>query len=207
MFPTLLVCAAILSTDAESPASAIDAIEQSAVAQLTEYFVEPDAEAAALFAMPVATVNGQTILAGAVLSRYSGYLQQVRVRISPEEYAQAVQDIIQRDLPSHIIAQTIWSEVKGHSTTETQNDIRRQLERMWNSELLRLAQELKGNELTFPTSLAVLHEQFIRQGLIQSFLTAKFVNLPSEEFREYQSQLLQDAQIETAYTVSFDEYK
>jgi hypothetical protein len=52
-----------------------------------------------------------------------------------------------------------------------------------------------------------MHEEFVRRIMIQSFLSSKFSELPSDEFRAYRDQLLKDAKIETAYVVSLDELK
>jgi hypothetical protein len=131
MLPALLLCSTMFFTDSEPPASALVAVENAALARLPDYFGEPDPEAAALFAMPVAKVNGQAILVGTALSNYDDYLQHARGRISKEEYAQVVQEIIRRELPRLIFAEAVWSDVQAHVPADAESAARRRIDALW----------------------------------------------------------------------------
>src|SRR5262245_9811474 len=113
MLMTALLFAAISGADLDQPASALDAVDSALVARLPDYFAGPDEidpETAALFATPVAKVNGREILAGAILMRWDDYLQQVKSRLSPEEYAKIIHEIIQKNLPDAIINRAVLHE-------------------------------------------------------------------------------------------------
>lgn len=213
MLLTALLCAAISGTELGQPASALDAIDSALVARLPDNFAGPDQvdpETAALFATPVAKVNGRAILAGTILVRWDDYLQHVKLKLSPEEYAKTIHEIIQKELPGAIINQAVLHEAEIYFQAEKQVSIRPQLEFMWEVEKLRLARELARNNrqylIRFP--LDGVREEIFRKRTIQfylEYLATKFDGQPAEKLREHLFQIRQNAKIETAYSIDFTE--
>lgn len=210
MLVTALLFAAISGTDLDQPVSAVDAVNSALLARLPEYFATPDQidpETAALFATPVAKVNGRAILAGTILERYDLELQHLQHTLSPEKYAKSVHDIIRTNLPHAIIRQIVSHEAETHFSAEEQVGMRQQLEFKWKKEKMSLARELAGNtpQYLIRVSLDDIRETFFQEEMARAYLRVKIYGQRSEKINDYFRQIPENAKIETAYSVDFRE--
>lgn len=129
----------------------------------------------------VAKANGAPIFAGEVLERYGDYLRQVQPKVSPEDFRKLRDEIIRRDLKSHIQKQLLVERTKGELKPEQLKALQGQLDTMFEKKVEELKKELKvatrtelERELTNRgTSLNDIRNTFISQGIAQGYLEAR----------------------------------
>ena len=130
----------------------------------------------------VATVNGQPILADDVLEKYSVFLEQMRQKISPEEYQQQRMSIIKRDLSSMVDRKLLIEALRSTIKPEQFASVTDQLTQMWEREQLSKIQEKLGVNTRHEVELAMaqkgvsldlIRDEFINQAMAIQFLQQK----------------------------------
>jgi hypothetical protein len=129
----------------------------------------------------VARANGAPIFAGEVLERWGDYLRQIRPKVSDAEYRKVRDEIIRRDLKSHIQKHLLVERTKGELKPEQLKALQGQLDKMFDKEVERLKKELKVS--TRPelekelnnrgTSLNNIRNSFISQGIARGYIEAR----------------------------------
>ncbi len=202
-----LLCAAISEAAVDQPASAVDAVDSALLARLPSYFVEQgqgDPSVIALFAMPVAKINGRVIFAGTILRPLDDYMQELQSQNTPEKYAEILQGVIRSELPETIVSQVVLLEAEARF--DRQDAVWQELEAEWLREKVQIARQLTSRKGRFPIrySLDDLRERFFQRKLIQHYLIQRFGEQP-EEMREYFRQIPLSAEVETLYSFAWPE--
>jgi outer membrane murein-binding lipoprotein Lpp len=129
----------------------------------------------------VATANGAPIFAGEVLERYGDYLRSVRPKVSPEDYIKLRDEIIRRDLKSHIQKHLLVERTKGELKPEQVKALNAQLDKMFDKKVEQLKKELNVSTRTElerelnsrATSLNDVRNTFVSQGIAQGYLESR----------------------------------
>ncbi len=129
----------------------------------------------------VAKANGSPIFAGEVLERYGDYLRQVQPKLSRDDYLKLRDEIIRRDLKSHIQKHLLVERTKGELKPEQVKALHAQLDKMFDKKVEQLKKELNVATRTElerelngrGTSLNDIRNTFISQGIAQGYLESR----------------------------------
>lgn len=129
----------------------------------------------------VARADGAPIFAGEVLERWGDYLRQVRPKVSDAEFRKIREEIIRRDLKSHIQKHLLVVRTKGELKPEQLKALQGQLDKMFDKEVEKLKKELKVSTRTElekelnnrGTSLNNIRNSFISQGIARGYIEAR----------------------------------
>lgn len=131
--------------------------------------------------MPIAVVNGNTILAGDVFAPYARHLVRLQKELPPEQFAQAQRELLKRDLPSHIQRTLLSHALKSTLKQEQINKldevldqafadhVKTLLEKTGTSSSLELDKKLREEG----TSLADIRQTFGVQQLAMQYLATE----------------------------------
>lgn len=158
-----------------------DAEESAEEVQLASQAEVTDEEDQLFNATIVATANGAPIFAGEVLDRWGDYLRQVKTKVPPEEYRKFREEIIRRELKSHIQKHLLVERTKGELKPEQLKALNAQVEKMFDGEIEKLKKELKVSTRTEleqklherNTSINEIRTAFINQQIAAGYLGSR----------------------------------
>lgn len=136
--------------------------------------------------MPVAVVNGNTILAGDVFAPYARQMVKMRQQLTPEQFAQAQRELLKRDMPSHIQRTLLSHALKSTLKQEQIEKLDSVLDEAFAEHVQNLlektgtssSQELDKKLQSEGTSLADIRQTFgIQQLAMQYLATESQVNV------------------------------
>lgn len=134
----------------------------------------------------VAFVNGEPILAGEVLERYSGQLEAMRQQMPPAEFQKLRLSLLKKDLPLQIETRLLVQAFMLTMSADQKKQLDTAMEKMYSDHLDRLMattgtnstieldRELKKRH----TSLAIIKSGFANEVMSREFLRSKMPKVP-----------------------------
>ncbi len=140
----------------------------------------------------IAEVNGEPILAHAVLDRYAPQLAEAKQKLKPEQLREAQFELIQKDLPN-VIEQTLMVDsIKQTMKPEQLTSVEAQMDQFFEAEVDRLMKvtgagsptELEGILQAQGASIVMLRKQFGDRQLASQFMRSKMGSEPTASREE-----------------------
>jgi parvulin-like peptidyl-prolyl isomerase len=127
----------------------------------------------------IARVNGAPIFASEVLERYGEYLLKAREKLTPEQYVQLREEIIRRDLRSHIERRLLVERMRSKLKPDQIKLLEQHLDKMFEEQMVtKLKNDLKVTTRTEleralnerNTTLQALRDTFGNERMAMEFL-------------------------------------
>jgi len=151
----------------------------------------------------IATVNGSPLFEAEILERYAEQLAKLRDQMTPEQYRNQVEQLIERDLRAHV-ERKLLSEAMRRSLKKDQQkqidafmkkQLQEQLDQMKREMDVSSTAELDRELQKHGTSLAMVEYQFRNKVMAQQYLATKVKNnrkLSRQDLFAYYQQHLKD---------------
>jgi parvulin-like peptidyl-prolyl isomerase len=136
----------------------------------------------------IARVNGAPIFAGEVLERYGEYLLKAREKLTPEQYAQLREEIIRRDLRSHIERRLLVERMRSKLKPDQIKMLEQHLDKLFEEQMVaKLKNDLKVSTRTEleralnerNTTLHALRDSFGNERMAMEFLFSSIDRPPA----------------------------
>lgn len=136
----------------------------------------------------IARVNGAPVFAGEVLERYGEYLLKAREKLSPEQYNQLRDEIIRRDLRSHIERRLLVERMRSKLKADQIKMLEQHLDKLFEEQMVtKLKGDLKVSTRTEleralnerNTSMHALRDSFGNERMAMEFLYSSIERPPA----------------------------